>query len=187
MGDPLKKVLPGQELSIRPRHTRPSWTGAGEPGRESSRCDGPGAAVFTAPGTHPRTQHHSRRARSFAPVGLSGVAIDPTASADFQNTPSDRHRPWLILVPGQNRGSAGAAGQRCRGRRRPLRNHLIPSIGPARHTRPCRLDTSGGPLLVTFITGPRRFVRRVRHRDQVGSPADRLLCWPCSGHGERRE
>ena len=138
MGDPLKKVLPGQELSI-PAQAYNAFVDAAlaHRGVKSHGVAVPERAVLTAPGTHPRAEHDGRCARPLRtrrpqwrrdrPDGQPGELPE---HARFQ-----RRRTRVVHVPRQVRRPAGAAGQRCRGRRGSVRSHRRPNLGPARHAR----------------------------------------------------
>ena len=160
MGDPLKKVLPGQELSIPAQaynafveaalaHRGVKSHGVAVPERQYSRHPGLIRVRNTTAGVLAR----------FAPVGLSGVAIDPTASlANFQNTPilnaigpgsSSYLGKFAVL---QEPLASGAVGDAV------LSGVTVSqiSVQHATHDR-ADVDTSGGPLLVTSYYAPRRF------------------------------
>jgi len=156
VGDPLKKVLPGQELSI-PAQAYNAFVDAAlaHRGVNSHGVAIPERSYSRHPGLiRVRNTTASVLAR-FAPVGLSGVAIDPTASlANFQNTPV-----FNAVAPGsstylgkfavlQKPLASGAVGDAV------LSGVTVAqiSVQHATHDR-ADVDASGGGALVTSYYG----------------------------------
>ena len=157
MGDPLKKVLPGQELSI-PAQAYNAFVDAAlaHRGVEVTRRGRSEPAVLTAPGPDPRAQHHGRCARSLRTRRPQRRRDRPRRPA----WPTSRTRPFSTpWHPGRPRTSASSPCSRSRWPAVPWATRFSPESpfpksrsSTPRHDR-ADVDPSGGSLLVSSYYG----------------------------------
>lgn len=88
MGDPLKKVLPGQDISI-PAEAYNSFVDAANAHRGSRSISASSSSLLSRQSGVIKVKNTTASAIDrFKPVGLSGMVITPTDSLqNFQNTP----------------------------------------------------------------------------------------------------
>lgn len=156
MGDPLKKVLPGQDLSI-PAQAYNAFIDAAlaHRGAKSQSVAANERQYSRHPGLVRVRNNTAGVFARFAPVGLNGVAIEPSAYlASFQNTPI-----FNAVAPGASTYLGKFAVLQ-----EPLASGLVGdavlsgitvaqiSVQHATHDR-ADVDASGGTSLVTSYYG----------------------------------